>query len=489
MAEKNYFEIIFAEHLFQIRDSVKSSHDFSAVQEDILFKMFNRADSNLSYELLERINKSDDIYYTIFNENVSPLTQEKIRLFLLKQYIDQIDKRKLDQLLDYINQRKGLHNEIKFLLFNGKGKDLLNAGYLTSFLNDRLNVLRNEAGGGSFDLQRTNLDGTTHDRATQERYIAQKGTERKLFERLDGKIKLAKAKLSPAGLDPIASGKASIDLKAFKINKDDRKNLEELVILINELNHSEFIAALLQFRIDGLEKRVRQLEKQNQGSFLGFLTDFVLTFVVPFAIGKISEIVVLKLAKNAQKAAFKIDLKDSALRDLFKGTDMDIDLFDDIMEGQKMLIGNTGKFNAKFNSLPDFIKSHIDDYAQFTVDGILKINAYRQKNTPALPKLNSLNEFIAYSIGHNRREIINLQSTIASFADRDLIAESAKSLSLNFDFYYKKMNDKLKEYEAEQRRLLEERKRQEELKRKLGDAKLNSMEPVRDDSGRVKYQK
>ena len=52
-----YFETKFGSQLINIRDSFKHTKEFSPLQELTLNRLFQSADAELSYGMLERINR------------------------------------------------------------------------------------------------------------------------------------------------------------------------------------------------------------------------------------------------------------------------------------------------------------------------------------------------------------------------------------------------------------------------------------------------
>lgn len=254
-------------------------------------------------------------------------------------------------------------------------------------------------------------------------------------------------------------GPSTVNLEAYFLTTADRENLENYVVMINELNHAELIGALVQFRINGLEERIDKLEEKKKESFFSFLIDLAVTFVVPFAIGKIAKDLVSKAVKRKNTSFIK---SAQEIASAYK----DPNFARMVLEIEMKATPHVSNWYGKFEKLPDTIKEHIDDYAQFGVDLTVKFESYRSKKPSSGGGVKSLNEFIAKSISDNRVEILELQRNIKRYSDQDLTIEAANKTAIDFSSFYNSLASKLREFESEQssKRFIEglKRKRQAE---------------------------
>lgn len=484
-----YFEDMFAKKLRDISNHRANNRGmFDIESEKDLIQEFDRAKPDLAYELLERLNKSKDEYYKIFNTDVSPGTRTRIRETLVKTHISNLNRKETESLLQLIYQsRRRLHKKIALLLYNNNQP--IELAFLVSLVSLRLKEIEEERRIYSslaqtalnWDKDPNLMPADRMDRLTLNRLAGSKSENEKIARGLSSKRRRLDEKF------PVEVGvrrrAEELSIRAFYLSPIQRQNVEDTLVMVCELSHAELIAALIQFRVNGLEERISNLEKANQSSWWSFLGDLAFNFVMPFALGKIIKYAGSTITKKSEAAYKEWMNRTQAAQRSWRQK-----IAQGLKPEQRPFISFEGNIwtdlNKYYQKISPFLQEHLDDFTQAGTEVFLKVKKFnderpRDKTTNA----NNISDFIADSISKNRQEILRLRQEIADMPDDGLIIEINKKMNKMYEFIYKQMNDKLDEYLLKEKKERERRKKeeQERSKREYEKAMRKHTSPYIDD--------
>lgn len=464
----DYLEVMIAKYLYVVRDHIKNGNPGRPdVAEQKLIQQIDRASPDLAYELLERFNRKKDDAYHIFNTYISASTRKEIRQILLKTYISNLDRQEIDNLIMLIRRSKKTTNEeIKFLLFNGNEPFKLE--FIAYLASERLGELGEDT-RWRIRMSEEILLGKglapglrLTDRETMNRLTSAKKAYETDARSISDKKKSLERDIPVS--EEVRERAKAVSISSFRLGADDREKLEKTFILICELNHAEFIAALIQFRVDGLEERISNLEKANQTSFYSWLAEFSFAFVMPFAIGKAIKYAANTLPEKTH-AAYKAWWQG---RNLYRGYGVEAIFLDKeslwdsgYIGGLQKKVRNLGEM-SRFMKRHAFVAEHLDDFAQAGADAGIKVAQYiRNRPQKITTSAKSIPEFIAESISDHRQEILRLNDTISGMSDKDLEDEIGNKVNNNYTRYYESMKTKSEEFRQKEH----SRRRQELIER------------------------